>query len=505
MTMIKRLASLTAAGAIAAASLTTASDASACGGCFVPPSDSTVVTGHRMALSVSPSQTILWDQIQYAGDPADFSWVLPVKPGARVELSNDAWFETLEAATQTTVGAPPEGCAPQGGGSGFGCGASDFSEASALGGAPNENGVTVVHQGTVGPYETVTLKAEDPNALNAWLNDNGYSVPADIQPTVDAYVNEGFDFVALRLQPGKGVAQMKPVRVVTPGGGFALPLRMVAAGVSAEVGVVLYVIGEGRYHTANFENAQIPPSLVTWDFLSDETDYSELRLRTLESNAGRTFLTTYSKKSLLAPVVDNIGFGGTLFYNVGNSSNVGFGASAADTIAEAYLLQGDANGESDGLVNDCIAALNQHTGSSKIVVEPCDDGGNCRALDSTEIDAADFRCGGLDDVASALIGMHPDDVVITRLEANLPRTALDTDLLLEAADDQDDVEHRFVAGLKANACWDSEPAGAMPLTTGDQRQPPLKPRDLMALSFAGLGLLLAQRRRRAAARRQAAG
>src|SRR5688572_16654574 len=86
--------------------LLTTSDASACGGCFVPATDSTVVTGHRMAISISPKQSVLWDQIQYAGDPAEFGWVLPVKPGAYIEVASDAWFETLDATTTVTVQQP---------------------------------------------------------------------------------------------------------------------------------------------------------------------------------------------------------------------------------------------------------------------------------------------------------------------------------------------------------------------------------------------------------------
>ncbi|HZO15089.1 MAG TPA: hypothetical protein VFB62_17560, partial [Polyangiaceae bacterium] len=63
--------------------------AHACGGCFVAGGGTrnTLVTGHRMALSVSLEQTVLWDQIEYSGDPTEFSWVLPIKPGARLELS----------------------------------------------------------------------------------------------------------------------------------------------------------------------------------------------------------------------------------------------------------------------------------------------------------------------------------------------------------------------------------------------------------------------------------
>src|SRR5687767_4354067 len=111
-----------------------AREAEACGGCFVPPSENTVVTGHRMAVAVSMTQSVLWAQIQYSGDPAEFSWVLPVTAGARLELANDAWFEVLDAVTNLQVLEPPQNCR-RNRNSGFGCGAvvsktsADFAEA----------------------------------------------------------------------------------------------------------------------------------------------------------------------------------------------------------------------------------------------------------------------------------------------------------------------------------------------------------------------------------------
>jgi hypothetical protein len=41
---------------------------------------SAVVTEHRMAVSLSPVQTVLWDQIKYSGTPSDFAWVCPCAP-----------------------------------------------------------------------------------------------------------------------------------------------------------------------------------------------------------------------------------------------------------------------------------------------------------------------------------------------------------------------------------------------------------------------------------------
>src|SRR5262252_10264803 len=98
-------------GTLVISSLAFGRDARACGGCFHPPTVDSIVTGHRMAFAVSDNRTVLWDQIQYSGNPSDFGWVLPVAPGATLELSNDAWFEALESATSTRVTAPQLKCA----------------------------------------------------------------------------------------------------------------------------------------------------------------------------------------------------------------------------------------------------------------------------------------------------------------------------------------------------------------------------------------------------------
>jgi len=476
--------------------------AEACGGCFHVPAENTVVTGHRMVVSISPEQSVLWDQIQYSGNPSEFSWVLPIKPGARIEVASDAFFDVLEAATTISVSAPPEGCAFDTNDSSLGCSSGEFAN-SDLGGASGrggpEGGVNVISEGSVGPYDTVTLSAEDPEALKTWLEDNGFVMPAEIGPTVDAYVQEGFDFIALKLSPNQGVQQMTPVRVVSPGGSVTLPLRMVAAGTGAQTDIVLYVIGEGRYQARDYENAAIPPQLVTWDFRSDTTDYGELRLDALGANDGRAWLTSYARRgSLLGRISDDQGQVG---YTVDGGN--GFGRAFADTIIDAYFLQGGAQGQArpedhDGSFNitDCIGRTADLSGSMGVVTNLCDENGeNCLSPTGDEIDARDLTCGRLDDVAVAMLGLHPADVVLTRLEASLPQAALGADLVLEAAPDQSQIAHRFTAGLKANACWDGEPATAI-VTAGNP--PRLPPSLFYPFVFGSLGVLFASRRRRSA-------
>ena len=84
--------------------------ASACGGCFVPPEDNTVVTDHRMILSVGNGESTLYDQIRYQGSPESFAWVLPIRGEATVGVSADVVFATLDSQTSVQVLQPPQNC-----------------------------------------------------------------------------------------------------------------------------------------------------------------------------------------------------------------------------------------------------------------------------------------------------------------------------------------------------------------------------------------------------------
>jgi hypothetical protein len=279
--------SLAAASALGLAFALAAPDASACGGCFPPPGENqSVVTDHRMILSVSKTQTTLYDQIQYSGNPSSFAWVLPISGTVDVGLSADTLFGALGNLTSTVVQAPPDGC-PQPPSCGY-----DLSDEApqASAGAAQDAGaapVDVLKHETVGPYETVQLRSTDANALSNWLTTNGFAIPEDIKPVISSYVTEKFDFLALKLLPGKGVQSMRPVRVTAQGASPVLPLRMVAAGTGAVVGVSLWVLGEGRYEPQNFPFFSITDNDLVWDWAAGASNYKDLRAERSAALNGR--------------------------------------------------------------------------------------------------------------------------------------------------------------------------------------------------------------------------
>jgi hypothetical protein len=437
--------------------------AQACGGCFHPPpvpSEVTVVTDHRMAFSMSTSQSVLWDQIEYSGSPKDFSWVLPVKTGTVVQLSSDQWFSALDAMTAPTINPPIRPCSN---GSGAACAGSASNGSASYNEAAGTGGVQVINQSVVGPYDTATLRATDPNALENWLTANGYVLPDAMKPTVNAYVAGGFDFIALRLQPGQGVQAMQPVRVVTQGADPSLPLRMVAAGVGAQVGVTLYVVSEGRYEVAPpFSNATIDDSKLVWNHTQNLSNYQDLAHTIMQQDGGRTWLTEYS-----LPLQMNLG-------DAVNCTQQSTNTYYMQSLSEIYLGQccpvtglglafSSSSGGSTGLLGPYDAAQTTQNDAANEAGDDASETGQGEAGDieaaaieaapgdaaagqdastgSRGVDGGMSKCTG-DDLEVAVTGLHASSIWVTRLRALIPANALsEHDLVLRASSTQSTVSN----------------------------------------------------------------
>lgn len=268
-------------------------EAEACGGCFAPAEEVTTVDSHRMVISLGMEETILWDQIVYSGDPADFVWVLPVpSEEVSIELADEDFFTWLDTGTAPRVQplSPP----PQlfcGGGGGVGCGAADSASG---GGEVPEDGVTVYDQSVVGPYETVTIGAENPDALLTWLNDSGYAIPQTTIATLDHYIELESVFVVLRLQPGEGVQAMQPVRIRYPGYMSTFPLKMVVVGAKGVLDLALWVISEQRYEARNYGTLRIDEDDLTWDWATSTSNYPQVFEDTIEQGGNRAWVVEYA-------------------------------------------------------------------------------------------------------------------------------------------------------------------------------------------------------------------
>jgi hypothetical protein len=281
---------------------------------------------------------------------------------------------------------------------------------------------------------------------------------------------------------------MTPVRVITPGASPTLPLRMVAAGTGVDVSIVLYVIAEGQYATQNFPSATLDFSQLAWNWSLASSNYATLQQKALGSNG---FLTSFAlPRGLRAQILQTDG------------TPASFYASGPETL-EAYadfadLYFGEAAGDA-GMMDTCTAigaAIDAVAPGAKVVEA-------MGTPPAGTVASSTFSCNGFDDVATALVGMHPSDVWITRLEADLTRSALAQDLTLSASRSQAPVPSWHLAPTSIGSpCPPSSTIASPPPSHGSScaagRRPALANTSAGALAALGLGLLIRRRARRRA-------
>ncbi len=377
--------------------------ASACGGCLQPPPPPTQtasdVTDERMLLAVSTMQSTLYDQLEYAGNPSSFAWVLPIRGTVDVGLSADVLFDSFDALTATQIPAPPQNCAPAPSCPSLGGGSNAESFASGSAGAMT---VTVTKQENVGPYDTVQLHSADTSALENWLTQNGFVIPANEQPVIAAYVAEGFDFLAMKLLPNQGVQAMRPVRVTTPGASLSLPLRMASIGTGVTVGITIWVVSDGRYEPQNFPFFHIDDSKLVWDWSTNSSNYTALRSSDEGALGGKGWEIESSltlNQELITSVILS-----------GGQSTVGFQPGAISQSPPSDATQ------------DYLAVGDPDAGADAGPYESADD----------------VRTA---DIATLFVGLAGPNVRVTRIRSDIAHAAMTQDFLLQASSDQSELSN----------------------------------------------------------------
>jgi hypothetical protein len=385
--------------AMAALALAGERDAAACGGCFHPPTQTVSdITDERMLLSVSPLQSTLYDQIRYSGSPSSFAWVLPIHGTVDVGLSADVLFDSIDVLTATQINPPEQNCpAPTG------CFAPRNAPGAAGGPSADNSSVTVLKQENVGPYATVQLHATDSSALENWLAQNGFHIPADVKPLIDQYVKEGFDFLAMKLLPNQGVQSMRPVRVTTPGAGLSLPLRMASIGTGASVGITIWVVADGRYEPQNFPFFRIEDSALVWDWSTNSSNYTTLRAQT-ESALEHKAWEIESSLSLNQQLITSVILSGGQYYGGGRGFGGGVAQVAPSDPSLDYLPVGDP-----------------------------DAGADAGSQTAEEVRTADVK--------ALFAGMAGPNVRVTRIRSDIAHAAMTADLVFQASADQSEVSN----------------------------------------------------------------
>ena len=104
-------------------------------------------------------------------------------------------------------------------------------------------GVDVLGRETIGGYDVSRLAADDPEALDRWLAENGYELPPGAEPILADYVARGWRYVAIRLAP-RSEGRLKPLRVGFITDEPVYPMRLAQLG-TEPLTLTLYTLADG--------------------------------------------------------------------------------------------------------------------------------------------------------------------------------------------------------------------------------------------------------------------
>jgi hypothetical protein len=295
-TMLKRSVTISACAlaACTAALLMSPKPAHACGGlfCTIDPVDQ---NAERILFEVHPDGPVTATvEISYTGDPAAFSWIVPVpETPSHMGVAPVSALRLLDQATGPRIIAPPTTCTEPFGFRGAGV-PSPSSEAAADAGT----GVTVEDLPIVGPYNPQVISADDPALLVAWLEENNYTITDEMKPLIAEYVGSGYKFLGVKLIPDAGVADIAPLSFTCPNPeGPFIPLKLTAVASEPEMGVMVFVAASQRYASQNFRMLTVNTDQVQMDPRTGVSNYYPLVSWLVDQEGSTAFVTEFAAPS----------------------------------------------------------------------------------------------------------------------------------------------------------------------------------------------------------------
>jgi MYXO-CTERM domain-containing protein len=267
--------------------------AHACGGTFCdigPRAMPVDQTGENILFVIDSSKVEAHIQIQYRGDAARFSWILPVPALPEIEVGSDPLFAKLLAGTVPTFGysTQRDGCNTGGstgvGGSGGGLDPGSVRDAG---------GGVVVAQKQVGAFEATTLAGGAGEVVD-WLGTNGYQMSDEAPALFQDYVARGYLFVAVKLTGGAGIDEIHPLVVRYAGSKPCVPIKLTRVAAVENMGIRTFFLGTSRVGPINFKSIELNPARLDWMMFG--ANYKEVVSAAVDSAVanGQAFVTEYA-------------------------------------------------------------------------------------------------------------------------------------------------------------------------------------------------------------------
>jgi hypothetical protein len=228
------------------------------------------------------TRTVLTMSNDFKGDPKEFAVVVPVPTfleRGQIHIGDRALIDHLDAysAPRLVEYFDPDPCqryeamdramkagnmqAPM-------ASRADELRAKAL-------GVTVEAKYTVGEYDIVILSAKQSGGLEAWLTENGYTIPRGAGAVLAGYIKQNIRFfvakVNLTEQAKLGFSYLRPIQVAFESPKFMLPIRL--GMVNADGPQELFVFAltrDGRVETTNYRTVRLPEGMDVPEYVKEE-------------------------------------------------------------------------------------------------------------------------------------------------------------------------------------------------------------------------------------------
>ena len=304
--------------AASAAALLSPAQAAACGGTFcdagptIMPVDQ---TGESIVFWLDESGdepfTEAHIQIEYEGDAERFAWIVPVTAVPEVLVGSQALFDNLLAATVPTFTTNTRTIGDCSGGSvGFCFAASDagaFNEGAFTSGgfgdtggaeSDGQGGPEILDRGLAGAFEYVTLTGDSIEEITDWLDLAGYAQDEDAPPILDEYLQEGFVFVAIKLQSGADVDEIHPLAIRYPGTEPCIPIRLTRIAAVDDMAIRAFFLGDERVAPSNWPHVELNHSRFDW-VNGPSVNYNEVVSLAIDEAGGRAFVSEYAGTSAI--------------------------------------------------------------------------------------------------------------------------------------------------------------------------------------------------------------
>jgi hypothetical protein len=237
----------------------------------------------QVALVRDGDRTVMTMANDFRGDPKEFAIVIPVPTvleKGQVHVGDKALIDHLDAfsAPRLVEYWDPDPCPVA---------ADAMAEAPAakmsymsLGQMSarrsTSSQVIIEAQYTVGEYDILILSAKESGALEQWLTENGYRIPAGASRVLGSYIKQGVKFfvakVNLKEQKKLGFTYLRPIQVAFESPKFMLPIRLGMVNADGPQELFVYAITrKGRVETVNYRTTKLPsdqdvPEFVKADF-----------------------------------------------------------------------------------------------------------------------------------------------------------------------------------------------------------------------------------------------